>query len=239
MTPEQFNILTQPKHVIEPSLSVANITDPDRDRTLIYGNTRSQEMTVHVYLKGGILHCVSYNYPGFQLKKPVVGTSIPMDMIVPTNIYPAHSDFEVCQMIMEAGIDLNFSTFDATLFIGRSLEFLTPYSETIAAAAQALRKIKSLAYEVLVVETEDDSEPNRSLADSVCSAFGRAHLNISRNTLLTDDQAENYLKAREIMILFDDCAQETSDQIQAQIEIFEAAFDEAKEFVPASFFANK
>ncbi|MBI6727236.1 hypothetical protein YA0089_26840 [Pseudomonas viridiflava] len=239
MTPEQLRILTQPKHVIEPSLSVANISEPDRDRTLIYGNTRSQDMTVHLYLKDGILHCLSYNYFGIQLRKPEIGTSILMSLIVPANIYPAHSDFEVCQLIMDAGISLNLSSHEQTLFIGRSLEYLTPFSETTAAASRALRKINSLACDVLIVEDESGDEPNRSVADSVSAAFTRVHLNISRGMTVSEDQASNYLKARELMTLVDDCDQHKSDQILVQIEIFERAFEDSREFLHASLLQPK
>lgn len=107
MNPTQYDLLTntiQP----EPQLAEAKLLYAQEPRTLIYGYTGSND-TFHVYLYGGAIHKVVYDFRGKLLTHKTQAEGLTFSECVPDKrIYPETCDFEFCSLIRRRGVTLPF-----------------------------------------------------------------------------------------------------------------------------------
>ena len=108
MNKEQYKSLKNSNCVI----CVDDVSNPLEDKTLLYGYTLDRD-TFHVYVMDGTLHRIIYNRPSNILIKYDAGDSIDIDKLIPSKrVYPQYSDFEFCQILIERGATIPFTTFD-------------------------------------------------------------------------------------------------------------------------------
>jgi hypothetical protein len=127
MNPTQYDLLTntiQP----EPQLANAKLLYAQDPRTLIYGYT-GEKSTFHVYLNGGVIHKVVYDFSGHLLSHKSQSDGLLFSECVPDKrIYPETCDFEFCSLLKRRGVSLPFYNWndkrERAAFYGKRLEEL-------------------------------------------------------------------------------------------------------------------
>ena len=116
---------------LNPTINVKALSDK-KERTLLYGYMLSRD-TFHVYIRNGILHKVIYDGESHEAKLYESGEAISLDGIVPSKrLYPECCDFEFCELLVKAGVDLRFTVWTERLesktFYGRVVQSGTKLS---------------------------------------------------------------------------------------------------------------
>lgn len=118
MNNDEYSKLTAPR-AEDHSVSVFELLNT-ADRTLLYGYTFERK-TVHVYLKGGLIHFFSGGNHHAQVTWHDASALVPNK-----RVYPALSDYEFSSILKAKGVDISFTTF------GRELEPGDVYAGDIA-----------------------------------------------------------------------------------------------------------
>lgn len=115
-----------------PVLKGADLAN-QQDRTLMYGYNVARQ-TFHVYLRGGVIHQVTYRND-VLLEHKTENEITSNDFYVPEKrAYPGWCDFEFCSTLILRGAEISFTTFDPTNVLPsgacfrRIFEELTPVS---------------------------------------------------------------------------------------------------------------
>lgn len=95
-----------------PLIKVDDLKNMD-DRTLIWGYDLERN-SFHLYIKDKKFFKVRYSYPDVLIDSTQGYTIDAMDCVPSKRIYPEASDLEFCEILMERGISLPFTTFDET-----------------------------------------------------------------------------------------------------------------------------
>lgn len=101
--------------------------------TLLYGYNLDRK-TVHVYAKDGQVHRVVYDFDGilFGYKNADTPGLVLSDLVPDKRLYPGACDAAFCSQLMQSGVTLPFTTFEAlnpdTLFYGKTKEELLDVS---------------------------------------------------------------------------------------------------------------
>jgi hypothetical protein len=108
MLQSEFEQLRQVR-AVPTTLSVEDVAGPDR--TLIYGYDLDRT-TVHVYLKGGLLHCVRYRSDR-QIVSHESGEALEAERLRPSKrAYPARTDYAAAVAMAKIDCALSFTTFE-------------------------------------------------------------------------------------------------------------------------------
>ena len=89
---------------------MSNVTD----RTLVYGYF-SDRATFHLYLQGKEIHrlVTRAGEPPEIVSHDVYDGKVPLTDVVPDKrVYPKACDFEFCQLLLDVGVRMPFTTFD-------------------------------------------------------------------------------------------------------------------------------
>jgi hypothetical protein len=86
----------------------ANDLQDKSDRTLLFGYTLNRE-SFHVYLKGGEIFVAVYRHNKELSVTPNEGLN--SDYIPCKRVYPQHSDYEFCKLLILRGYDIPFTAF--------------------------------------------------------------------------------------------------------------------------------
>lgn len=82
------------------------------DRTLLYGYT-CERYTWHVYLMGGEIFTVVYDY-GQEPREVAVSTN--HDYVPDKRLHPERCDYEFCKLLKKMGVHLPFTTYSDYTF---------------------------------------------------------------------------------------------------------------------------
>lgn len=114
-------------------ISVSELENPTQDRTLMYGYTFERE-TVHVYLKGGLIHKAVYAHPD-KLVFSTSGESASCVSLVPEKrAYPAACDAQFAQLMLDKNQYVPYTTFverEDIQFHGKLIEELVALPHTV------------------------------------------------------------------------------------------------------------
>jgi hypothetical protein len=93
---------------------VDDISNPSENRTLLYGYTLDRN-TFHIYVMDGEIHKIIYNRISNFLIYYKVGKSFDVLELIPDKrVYPEYSEYEFCQLLIDRGCTIPFTTFSDT-----------------------------------------------------------------------------------------------------------------------------
>ena len=127
---EQLSNVT--KH--PPLFHISDLADQS-DRTLLYGWNLDGAGTVHVYVEDRKLNILVYNHDEHILFERCGSELKIEDMIPSKRAYPERCDYHFCELLMESGINIPFTTFQKDIepaqYYGKTLHTLNPTPDDV------------------------------------------------------------------------------------------------------------
>ncbi|PTH78213.1 hypothetical protein [Aeromonas veronii] len=105
---EQYEKIREFEQRSSANAIVGSDLSNQEDRTLLYGYTVERE-TVHVYLYGGEIFCVTYFYKEEPKLKQITTNR---DYLPNKRAYPEQCDYEFCHLLLKHDQQISFTTFN-------------------------------------------------------------------------------------------------------------------------------
>ncbi len=126
MNQEQYGLYSSAPNRND-SVSITEVVDPQRERTLIWGYTLERN-SFHVYVANGMLHRVIYDFKDNVIDS-ISGETLDTFLLKPSKrAYPEACELEFSLLMRLKGVELSFTTFNperpASLFYGKRKEEL-------------------------------------------------------------------------------------------------------------------